>query len=36
MEWLKEMYEMWKMYPMKSAVTAAIGYGISCIVGMML
>lgn len=36
MEWLKSVYYMWVDYPMKSAATAGIGYGIGCIVRMMM
>ena len=36
MTWFVDLYEMWKEYPMKCGATAAIGYAISCIVGMVL
>jgi len=35
MNWFVELFDMWKEYPLKSGVTAMVGYGISCIVGMM-
>lgn len=34
MTWFVELYEMWKEYPIKCGVTAGIGYGISCVIGM--